>query len=139
MKTLLLALTLLLAVGTLALADTNPLLLLYQNMKAEEAQLTVTEHPKRYEPVEVNKLSGLMPPYFAKRYLRGERYTQWALTWNAYHDETANRARSERTLFGTTTTIMNTTNGTIITSKPRFWTSRSGVPGVIRYNPFFNY
>ena len=96
----------------------------------------VEQHPKANEPVDITKLSGPLPAYLAQQTLRGAEYIQWALTWNAYHDEVANRAAKTRVLFGETTTTTNTTTGTVTNRVPRLWFQHQGVPGKIRYNPF---
>ena len=135
MRTLLLALTLTLAlVLPVAAMNAETLLELYARVQQERA--VVEEHPKAYEPIDFNKLQLLMQPYDAQRQLQGKAYKSWALRWNGYHDEKADRTTSQRVLYGTTITTTRTTRGRVTTLVPRFWVVPKGVPGVIRYNPF---
>lgn len=102
----------------------------------QQQQYAVEQHPKATEPIDTETLGGPLPPYLAQKYLRNEQYMNWALMWNAYQDEKANRATKTRLLFGQTTTTTNTTNGTVTNTVPRVWFQHQGAPGQIRYNPF---
>lgn len=103
----------------------------------QQQQSVVEQHPKASEPVSIKEIPEQpLPPYLAQKYLRNEDYMQWALMWNAYQDEKANRASKTRVLFGRTTTTTNTTNGTVTNVVPRVWFQHQGAPGQIRYNPF---
>ncbi len=135
MRTVLLALVLTLTLASSSMAQEGGLIGFYDAMKQQES--AVEQHPRAGQPIETTELDlGPIPPYFAKRYLRGEQYSQWALLWNAYQEEVVQRSYRQRVVYGTTVTTNKTTNGTTVTTTPRFWVFPEGTPGVIKYNPF---
>jgi hypothetical protein len=120
----------------------------YQGYRQQQ-QVVVESHPKENEPIaaeDVSPTSRPLPPYLAKKYLHGDDYMKWALTWNNYQDERADRAAKTYTYFGSDTITRTSTTqpnqfsrGTTTTTtsvRPRIWTKSVGIPGEIRYNPF---
>jgi len=135
MKSILLALVMVLTVGSVANADD-----IFDWLDRRQAvTATVDKHKRADDPVEIRDIPLTpIPPYIATQVLklRGEAYRQWARMWNAYQDQVARRGYRERTVYGSTTNTTRTTNGTVTRITPRFWTYREGVPGEIRYNPY---
>lgn len=108
-----------------------------------QQQQVVEVHPRTNEPVtvaEVDPANKLMPPYLAKKYLHGDDYVRWALTWNNYQDEVAERSIKTYTYFGSDTMTSTFQQGGLTRShtsvRPRVWTRTTVIPGEIRYNPF---
>lgn len=139
-----LALVLVVAMNSVATAQDSIL-----NWFQAYQQQTVETHPKANEPInlaDVDPTARPMPPYLANKYLHGDDYMRWALTWNNYQDERADRAAKTYTYFGSDTITRTATTqpsqfsrGATTTStsvRPRVWTRSVGIPGEIRYNPF---
>lgn len=141
MRSILLTLTLLLTIG--ACANAGDILDYYRvwERKVQAVQsfqsiqaAEVEQHPKANEPIKL--LDRPLPAHLAQKHLSSEQYTAWALTWNAYNDEQADRNASQRVLYGSTVTTTRTTNGAVSKIVPRFWIFQQGTPGQVRYNPF---
>jgi len=94
------------------------------------------EHPKAHEQPEIQLGNMPLPAYFAHKYLSDKDYAAWALFHNAYYHELARRSGRDIYSSGSTTTITNTTNGTVSTTTPRLYRRHEGTIGVMLYNPF---